>query len=394
VEPSSEKRLRLDHVDAMRPIKQAGVVSTHTLLFFAPVASLAVTGSLMLLHVTRESFLFISACMLTYSYAALERSGYLHFYRRRALSVAVPYLAWTAIYFAVTLHSLHASGWAVPGHFVYLVATGYYQLYYLLVIMQFYLLFPLLLLLVRRTNGHHVALLLASLVVQVSVVSLMHWNVLPPGMRGFWATREVLSYQFYLLAGMVVALHLDDVHRWLCAHVRPVLWATAGTAALAEVWVILADHHMAWTGSNSDPLQPVVIPFNIAAIASIYLLGVYLVGSRRSTTTRAMVRAGSDDSYGIYLAQMVFVLALTGLGWQHLDRVVPWPLVSVLTVVLVFGACIALTGMLARTPLSVVLTGRKREPWSTWLPTRWRRAPELRPAMAVSSPIDPDPTKP
>jgi len=394
--PAAEQRRRLDHVDAMRPIKQAGVVSTHTLLFFAPVASLAVTGSLMLLHVTREAFLFISACMLTYSYGALTRGGYLHFYRRRTVSVAIPYLVWTAIYFAVTLHSLGASGWAVPGHFAYLVATGYYQLYYLLVIMEFYLLFPLLLLLVRRTAGHHGVLLLASLVAQVSLVSLMHWNVLPPALRGFWATREVLSYQFYLLAGMVVALHLDDVHLWLRAHVRLVLGATVLTAALAEVWVVLADHHVAWTGSSSDPLQPVVIPFNIAAIASIYLLGVFLVSKRRSTTTRAMVRSGSDDSYGVYLAQMVFVLALTGLGWQHLDQTIPWPLVSVLTVVVVFGACVALTGVLARTPLSVALTGRKRQPWSTWLPERWRRLPPdpRRPAMAVSSPIDPDPTEP
>jgi len=59
-------RRRLDHVDAMRPVKQVGVVSTHSLLFFAPLATLSVGGALMLLHVTREAFLFISACMLTY----------------------------------------------------------------------------------------------------------------------------------------------------------------------------------------------------------------------------------------------------------------------------------------------------------------------------------------
>ncbi len=278
------------------------------------------------------------------------------------------------------------------------MATGYYQLYYLLVIMQFYLLFPLLLVLVRWSRGHHGALLLASLVVQVTLVSLMHWNVLPPAMRGFWATREVFSYQFYLLAGMVVALHLDDVHRWLCGHVRLVLGATVAGAILAEVWCELADRHVvSWLGSSSDPLQPVVIPFNIAAIASIYLLGVYLVGSRRSPTTRAVVRVGSDDSYGVYLAQMIFVLALAGLGWQHLDHVVPWPVVSVLTVVVVFSACVALTGILARTPLSMALTGRRREPWSTWPPERWRSRPVdgagLRPA-AVSSPLDPEPAEP
>ena len=37
--PSSGTRKRLDHIDAMRPVKQAGVVGTHTLLAFAPVAA-------------------------------------------------------------------------------------------------------------------------------------------------------------------------------------------------------------------------------------------------------------------------------------------------------------------------------------------------------------------
>jgi len=50
--------------------------------------------------------------------------------------------------------------------------------------------------------------------------------------------------------------------------------------------------------------------------------------------------------------------------------VLPWPLVCLLTVVIIFACCIALTGLLARTPLAVPLTGRKQEPWSTLIPGR------------------------
>jgi peptidoglycan/LPS O-acetylase OafA/YrhL len=395
-QPVRGTRKRLDHIDAMRPVKQAGVVSTHTLLAFAPAASLAVGASLILLHVTREAFLFVSACMLTYSYYSLRRAGYAHFYRRRFVSVAVPYLCWTVIYFFVTLHGASYTPWTGFLHFWYLVGTGYYQLYYLLVIMEFYVAFPLMLMLVRRTEDHHVALLVASGILQVFIVSLMHWNVLPPELRGFWATREIISYQFYLLAGMVVALHLDEVHDWICTHVRSILVSTVAAAVLAEAWYLLAANHViGWLGSSSDPLQPIVIPFNIGAIACIYVVGVYLVDRRRSTTVRAMVRAGSDDSYGVYLAQMIFILALGWLGWKALDQVVPWPLVSILTVVLVFLACVLLTSLLARTALSVPLTGRQRQHWSTWLPERWRPTPsspeELAAETAVSSPVDPDP---
>jgi peptidoglycan/LPS O-acetylase OafA/YrhL len=124
---------------------------------------------------------------------------------------------------------------------------------------------------------------------------------------------------------------------------------------------------VSWLGSSSDPFQPIVIPFNVGAIACIYLIGVLLVDRRRSSHTRRAVQSGSDNSYGVYLAQLLFILVLSWLGWSHLDNVMPWPVVSVLTVVIVFLACVGLTEVLARTPWSKALTGR----------TRVRRAPPV-----------------
>src|SRR5579875_1415626 len=101
--------------------------------------------------------------MLTYGYSALHRIGYRYFYRRRFVSVAVPYLCWTVIYFAV---SLPGSGLGVGSgieHFGYLLGTGYYQLYYLVVIMQFYVLFPALFWVVRRFGSHPRAVVLVAL---------------------------------------------------------------------------------------------------------------------------------------------------------------------------------------------------------------------------------------
>jgi peptidoglycan/LPS O-acetylase OafA/YrhL len=95
---------------------------------------------------------------------------------------------------------------------------------------------------------------------------------------------------------------------------------------------------------------------------------VALVRPERSRRTKAAVRVGSDDSYGIYLAQMVFITALTWLGWGRLSSVIPWPLLCLATVGIVFACCIALTGLLARTPLAVPLTGRKQVPWRVPVP--------------------------
>ena len=78
----------------MRPIKQVGVVSTHAILFFAPLAATVSSGAaLLLLHVSREGFFFISACMLAYAYEELSLTNLArlrHFYWRRFLAVGSP----------------------------------------------------------------------------------------------------------------------------------------------------------------------------------------------------------------------------------------------------------------------------------------------------------------
>jgi peptidoglycan/LPS O-acetylase OafA/YrhL len=163
---------------------------------------------------------------------------------------------------------------------------------------------------------------------------------------------------------MVMAMHLDDFHQWLTGHVWTIVLGTLAAAAAAEAWYYLSvDHVISWLGSSADPFQPIVIPFNVGAIACIYLIGVALVDRRRSARTRRAVHSGSDNSYGVYLSQLLFITLLSWLGWRQLNDVLPWPLVGVLTVVIVFLACVGLTEILARTPWSKPLTGRSRVPW-------------------------------
>ena len=81
-----------------------------------------------------------------------------------------------------------------------------------------------------------------------------------------------------------------------------------------------------------------------------------------------------DNAYGIYLAQMLFITTLVWLGWSRFSRPVPcrcWVWLP-LTLAIAYLGSIALTAVLARTPLAVPLTGRKQQPWRTLLP---RRAP-------------------
>jgi peptidoglycan/LPS O-acetylase OafA/YrhL len=378
-------RQRLDQVDAMRPIKQVGVVSTHALIFFSPAyAAAASNAALLLLHVSREAFFFISACMLTYAYMNLGRSDLKRFYWRRFVSVGIPYLCWTLIYFFWGFRDTnYASVSAALAHLGDLLAHGYYQLYFLLVIMQFYVVFPLVLALLKRTRGHHGLVLAITALVQLGVCVVTHWNVLPKVLVTY-AQENSLEYVLYLIGGGIVAFHLHEVDRWVRRNAHLVIALTLLAAIFAEAVYYLARHGVTSVlGAGSDPFQPSVIPFNVGAIACVYLIGVALVQPWRSPRVRAMAHSGSDNSYGIYLTQLLFLTALVDHHWIRLTRVISWPLVILLTVVIVYISAVFLTSLLARTPLAVPLTGRKQVPWSTLIPRQWRPEPA---AGAVAAP--------
>jgi peptidoglycan/LPS O-acetylase OafA/YrhL len=374
-------RRRLDQVDAMRPIKQAGVVSTHTILFFAPAAAaVSSNATLLLLHVSREGFFFISSCMLTYAYSKLslrDGAGLRRFYWRRLVSVGIPYLCWTLIYFLILLPTAHfASVRAALGHLAWMTAIGYYQLYFLLVIMQFYLVFPLVLVLLRRTRGHHGLVIAVTVAAQLALAIGGHWGLLPSVLETY-EQQDMLSYLLYLVGGSVVAFHLDAVHGWVCGHARLILAGTVAAALAAEGIYFLSLHGVTSVlGSGSDFLQPSVIPFNVGAIACGYLGGVALARSTRSRPTRAVVKVGVDDAFGIYLSHMAFITILVWLGWGNFSRTVPWPLLCAATVIVVVACGALLTELLARTPLAVPLTGRAQVPWPQWKkPAGPRQAP-------------------
>ena len=50
----------------------------------------------------------------------------------------------------------------------------------------------------------------------------MRWQVLPEGLRGFGATREIMSYQFYLVGGALAApaAAVDGLHIFTFNQVR------------------------------------------------------------------------------------------------------------------------------------------------------------------------------
>jgi len=392
--PAPGTRKRLDHIDAMRPIKQAAVISTHALIFFAPVgAGMLTIDGLVLTHFSREAFLFVSACMLAFSLRDGDRIDLKKYWKRRFMSVGVPYLTWTLIYFlfiqliAVNKFPYYSINWAHTftlsslHHLWSLTWQGYYHLYYLLVILEFYALFPLLLKLIRRWDTKHVHIMVGALLWQIlfSVAVSRHWIAFMH--PGFWQTRFVLSYLLYLVGGIVVALHLDDVHQWIVGHA----WFIRIATVLSAVGAILLNNVHAGgiygqlIRPGGNPFAVLAIPYTVGAILCVYLLGVFLVSPKRSIRTRAATKSGSDNSYGIYLSQMIWIPILLRI-WQHYNISMPFPLGPVAAVVVVYSIGFLFTAVFARTPLARAVTGRSQVPWSTFWPRR----------RVIQTPLDAD----
>ena len=382
--PPTGTRRRLDHIDAMRPVKQAAVVSTHALIFFAPLATnTTVVGLIMLTRFSRDAFLFVSACMLTYSYRSTPKVAALPYAKRRFMSVGVPYLTWTVLYFVYTsltnrssfpyygLNTARIFSWSGARLLIHLTATGYYHLYYLLVIGEFYILFPLMLRFIRRHPTWHWRILVVSFVWQIAYgawVSSPHSFL---ALSGLLQTRLILSYVVYIVGGVIVALHLDEVHQWIVRHVALIIGGTLGAMALAEILTYVGAEHFlpTFVRTGAYVYSPLIIPYNIGAILCVYLLGVYLTAPARRARLRAMVQSGSDNSYGVYLSQMVWIPALVrlrGASGIHL----PWEVAAPLAVVIVYSVGFVFTAIMARTWVAKGVTGRSRATWSSLPPRR------------------------
>ncbi len=380
--PSSGTRRRLDHIDAMRPVKQAAVISTHALIFFAPLAtSSTVVGLIMLTRFSRDAFLFVSACMLAYSYRNAPRVDLGRYTWRRFMAVGVPYLTWTVIYYLFTgaattstfpyytFRGTDVVSVAGADHFVHLLWTGYYQLYYLIVIMEFYVVFPLLLAILRRAARWHRAIFVGALVCQVAYGVLVSVHPFGFHLSGIEQTRLIISYPAYLVGGVIVALHLDDVHQWIVEHGRSILVGTAISIAVAELASYLG-RFRAWPSylhTGNMVFAPLAVPYNVGMILCVYLLGVHLVSPRRTEWVRAAAHSGSDNSYGVYLTQLIWIPLLVRLN-HAANWHLPWGVAAPAALVIVYSAGFIFTAVMARTPVARAVTGRSRATWATLWP--------------------------
>jgi peptidoglycan/LPS O-acetylase OafA/YrhL len=348
-------------VDVVRVLTFACVIAVHTTSHTNPGTSVSANAVVMLLHFTREAFFFLTAFVLIHQYIG-RTVDVANFYRRRLLTVGVPYLTWTVLY---SLLATHESGqWSSYAHtlvFDAVTGTAWYHLYFLLVSMQIYLLYPLLARLVRATAGRHGRLLLASGVLQLALLSVLMYA--PPDWG--WITPIIthedaifLPYQFYIVAGAVAAFHLAEVRAWVSTHRPGISGFVLASGLVTLAWYFTAERNGRTPIGAAAVLQPVMLLWSVAAIAGLFALGSYWAQHRTagSGLDRAL-EVGSDRSFGVFLVHPMVLWFV--LEYAHVRQLSSLPLTVAAYSLTVLGSLVAVE-LFRRLALSLPLTGRPR----------------------------------
>ena len=268
----------LEMFNLFRVIACAAVLAQHSFIWTNMTGNFVGTGFITMLHLSRTSFFFLTALVVTYAQIDHPRSTG-DFWRRRYAQVGVPYLAWTGIYLVFSLVTVNAS-WDEVGVFLrHNLLLGFSQMYFVIVIFEFYLFFPLLMKLLRIVD--HRWILAGSLTFATLIGLFLHYPSWFSPLSGANQTinhdlpwsRNILVYQEFLIAGMLVAWHLNQVIGLVSRHYRRILLVTGAAGVLMVLWYMIS----VWTGTSveraSDIYEPQAALWCFSAIAGIFTLG-------------------------------------------------------------------------------------------------------------------------
>ncbi len=375
----SERTQRLTEVDLVRSLTAAGVVLLHVLGFFIGVDVVgggAYRLDQLLIELTRFSrqvFMLVTGLILAYSYRAKTVEPET-FWRKRARSVALPYVVWTFIYLGLTwaygMAPLNGSAPVVVLRSL-LTGDGYYHLYYIVVSLQFYLVFPWLLpwlrrLDVRRAGRLGVALGAAYLGLLALLARYPYALPLPAGglfagrlgdvLQTLYVYRDrlLLTYAPYFLIGALLGLHLDEVRAFVERNRRAVLGATT----LVVVY-LTADWYLRVVAAGQDfnvfdtVFRPAMLVYSLLALGSLYLVAKVL--ARSGGRVAGALRAMAPHTFGIYLIHPLVLFLLEQYVFVDFSKL--HPLFIIPLWLLGVGLSYEAARLLAATPLGEALFG-------------------------------------
>ncbi|GEO48322.1 acyltransferase [Companilactobacillus kimchii] len=327
---TKKKKKYLYEVDLMRVLFIGGVLLNHTTTAFknnvgnGSGSQLFIEATHLMLHFTRMGFMFMTGLVLVLNYYNRD-NHWLNFWKKRYISVGIPYIGWNAIlmWFATVTAGV-AISW--PDYYKNLIDAiihgNKYYMYYILVTFQLYLIFPLIVYMFKKLPKHHTAILATSAIIQLLlVIGIKYW--LPGVDRDSWwylfraYGMNVLVYQFYFIAGAFVAIHYDQVDKFIEKNHRVIGWSTL-VMAIGTVFLFFGNQNILKLSMSATESihQPFIFIYDTFMIAFVFWIGRQYAHARNNGLPKIIDRMVSNMakvSFGIYLVQTIPITLLYGI---------------------------------------------------------------------------------
>lgn len=341
----------------MRIIFICGVLLNHTTSTFegridnAAASQLFLEATHLMLHFTRMGFMFMTGLVLTLNYYN-RKHEWLKFERKRFVSAGIPYLAWNFIVMFLSIEvGVNFSMANFKADYIDAIVHGnQFYMYYILIVLQLYLIFPLIVLMFKKLANHHTLIMSISFTVQMAILIFIKYFLPHIDDSHWWwwfkaYGENVLTYQFYFLAGTYASIHYKEVKRFINTQIKPIAWIT-GILSLGTVGLFFFDTdvlHLSM-GATMSVHQPYMLVYDIFMIAFVFWVGLRFAYWRQHGLwpwIDRWVHNVAKVSFGLYLVQTIplamLAFILTKISLPAWAMVLCLPIGYVFVVAVAFG---------------------------------------------------------
>jgi len=313
----SPVRRELKWIELFRTLGVGAVVLGHTVQLSLPSAVMPkwVIVCFSSFFAIVPAFLIISGFLLRLSDSMSKREfKFTAFWKNKVNAILVPFLAWNIIYMFMLYFADHQP--IFSWNTLFMVTTGYMQMYYLFVLLQFFLLFSLIHKWLSRRNLSYFTIAAAAGSLVFYTASWVTLKVAPEFTQYFeWHWGKLfLAWGLFFFWGLWLADHFDIFER-LSRHLG---WVAVASVLTYSLYVFQLLHELkAYEQVERQYFLVAGLLFQFV-FANFLLALLYRAGKKgfKSGLSEYLINSGKD-SYGIYLSHFLVLSIFLG-AWSIL----------------------------------------------------------------------------
>lgn len=266
-----KQNIRLQYVDSIRVIGMFSIILIHVTSIFLPSNS----NAYILNQLSRFGvpiFFILSGIALYYNYPIISSNNLFKYYKKRFISIVIPYLLWILIYFIYEYRHNISDFFTVETivKIIRSVFIGKRQLYFLIIMIQFYIIYPLLCKIISLNKYDNLIIIISFIItLYLNLASyLMRWNInITPFSDLRYLYLMMPSWLFYFIMGVYFIKNQEKI--------ISLINKSETKNSILCIWIIsflilLADSKLSNTYGSS--IKPTVFIYSILSFFILYYL--------------------------------------------------------------------------------------------------------------------------